>query len=170
MDGRDEDVSLEPWRDVKAQIDDMLRIGSKRKAVWLSERNWKQYRHRLLEYYPLVRDLDGQGGTLLCRTHGVAQEAYSLTADGADVRAVVGRLICAGEGKPQFTPDAVVAQMLDNSGAVARESIQPSRVAGFGKIIEWLEDYQGGQAQLVTLEQVLERRASLVNPNSCQHL
>lgn len=163
-DGVDEDVSIEPRCDIEAQLDDLVRPGSKRVAVFLSPRN--------ADYHQWVWDDPRVGAFDIMSTDGVMlfkrrQDCEEMArkfrqAGRQNMRRVIGEAVLAGPGKPAFTPDAVVAQMCDNDGNVARESIQPSRGEAYGKIIDWMKDYPAGCGQLVTLQQALSRRSSLV--------
>ncbi len=157
----DEDVSLEPWCDIQAQIQDMERPDSARRAVWLSPRNWEAYRDRL---YPQLkmRDFDGLGGCLIVRNMHIAYTAKRRADAGENVRAIVGELICAGRGKPEWTETACVAQFLSDTNAVMRESVQPDATAAAKKLAEWSADYPHAVGRIISIPDALKRRQDLV--------
>ncbi len=145
-----------------AQLEDLDRPGSRRQAVWLSPRNV----HHVALIHPhnhfLTRNFDGLGGVLITRDATTANDASRRLAY-EPVRKVVGELVCAGSGKPEFTSSAVVAQWRTPHGAVVRESLQPDCIAASSKIAEWAADGIPGHGHTVATLDALERRRLLLS-------
>lgn len=158
----DEDVSVEPRCDIEAQLDDLWRPGSKRMAVYLSPRNdeahewaWDDPRSACVYWM-------GTHGTLIFRNQNDCNTvADKLWKQRLPLRQVIGEAVMAGQGKPEFSADACVAQHLTESGSVDRESLQPSEQAALQMLQRWTDCVEGS-SHIISVQQALERRHRLV--------
>lgn len=162
---RDECVSPEPRCDIEAQLDDLFRPGSKRLAVYLSPANvrlhaeWSRIDPRIGMTY-LLPEADGISLLYFRSWNDLNIVEDRLWNKKEDLRRVIGEAVMAGSGKPEFSDGACVVQLLTESGAVCRESIQPSEQAAQAKLAEWADC--PGTGKIMSLQDALARRQRLV--------
>ncbi len=165
----DESVTVEPRADVEAQIEDMLRPGSKRKAVFLSPANAERYKDLTTSSrYEVIPDFDWLGGYLLCRDWDVVKEAMQRARTNEPIRKIIGELILAGSGKPEFSEGALVAQLVTKDGAVVRESLLASVQELPELCLRW-SDCDSAQIRTLSIQDALTRRqaSSAIAPIQC---
>lgn len=157
----------EPAMDIDAQILDLLDKDSERRGVYIPPGTDERYVATLAENLPkgltFVRDVDGRGGHLITDNEELGLWAQENIQNGrASRQQIIGRITGAGVGKPT-SPVSRVVQLLDENGAVVRESMQPNQQAAEQLGVEWTKEKEnkGLRAIVLTPEEAIDRREAL---------
>jgi hypothetical protein len=147
--------TAEPQDDLEAQLADM-KTASGRSAVYVSPEQ------RVIPQIPKgaveIRNFDGKGGTLIAKNQAAANHARKLRAEGGSMQAIIGELTMAGAGKPNVRAGYAV-QLVDESGAVARESLVRTKAEANALEKEWGKD---GTTRVLSGPDALARRGAKI--------
>lgn len=147
--------TAEPQDDLEAQLADM-KTASGRSAVYVSPEQ------RVIPQIPKgaveIRNFDGKGGTLIAKNQAAATHARNVRAKGGSMQAIIGELTMAGAGKPNVRAGYAV-QLVDESGAVARESLVRTKAEANALEKEWGKD---GTTRVLSGPDALARRGAKI--------
>jgi len=155
-DGLDQPTA-EPQEDLQAQIEDM-RKPSGRSAVYVSPEQGPTDQLQLPKGAVIIPNFDGKGGRLIAKNQQAAQYARERRAEGGSMQAIIGELTMAGTGKPNVRAGYAV-QLLDENGAVARESLKATKAEANALKKEWGAD---GEVRILSGPEALARRSDIL--------
>ena len=147
--------TAEPQADLEAQLADMKKA-SGRSAVYVSPE--QKFIPQIPKGAVEIRNFDGKGGTLIAKNQAAATHARNLRAKGGSMQAIIGELTMAGVGKPNVRAGYAV-QLLDQDGAVARESLVATKKEANALEKEWAAD---GSTRVLSGPEALARRGEQI--------
>jgi hypothetical protein len=149
--------TAEPQADLQAQIEDMKGAGG-RSAVYVSPAQVRTEQLNIPKGAVVIPNFDGKGGRLIAKNQAAADHARARRAEGGSMQAIIGELTLAGVGKPSVKAGHAV-QLLDDSGAVARESLVATKAEANKLRTQWKAD---GEVRILSGEEALARRGEVI--------
>jgi len=148
--------TAEPVEDIQAQLADM-KGASGRSAVYVSPAQ-RNDNYQIPKGAVEIRNFDGKGGTLIAKNQAAADHARKIRASGGSMQAIIGELTMAGAGKPNVRAGYAV-QLVDESGAVARESLVRTKAEATALEKQWAPD---GTTRVLSGPEALARRGAKI--------
>lgn len=148
--------TAEPVEDIEAQLADM-KGASGRSAVYVSPAQ-RNDNFQIPKGAVIIPNFDGKGGTLIAKNQEAATHARKIRANGGSMQAIIGELTMAGAGKPNVQAGYAV-QLVDENGAVARESLVRTKAEANALEKKWKAD---GTVRVLSGPEALARRGDAI--------
>lgn len=148
--------TAEPVEDIEAQLADM-KGASGRSAVYISPAQ-RNDNFTIPKGAVIIPNFDGRGGVMIAKNQEAATHARKIRANGGSMQAIIGELTMAGVGKPNVRAGYAV-QLVDEAGAVARESLVRTKVEANVLEKKWSAD---GTVRVLSGPDALARRGQKI--------